>query len=316
MPSRYPQQSTGEAPVPRYDWNDPREEGPSPARGEPSATMTPNDRTIVTREDIERGLREVGLEAGDVALVHSSLSSMGWVEGGTDTVIEACLGVLDRDEGTFVVPTLCSSKPRDKRFEVWDIDESPSDVGAITEAVRLHPDAVRSDHGTHSVAAIGAQAEEVTSGHATADGRPSPWGPAAFGFGSPWQWLYDHNAHYLFLGVTMSVNTIGHFAQAEFVRSVLEDVPADHREKLAGDLRAWQRGGVWPNFKFATAEEWLKEKGAMRYAEIGEATLRATRATVNVDTIIARFNTEGGSILEDDFLDWLERAKAAKESRE
>ncbi len=273
--------------------------------------MTTSDEPNVTRDDIEQGLREVGLQAGDVALVHSSLSSMGWVEGGPETVIAAFLDVLDPDRGTLVLPTLCQ-EDEDRRFETWDIEHSPSDVGAVTEAGRLHPDAIRSDHPTHSVAAIGAQAEQITSGHATAHGRPSPWGPAAFGFGSPWQWLYDHDAHYLFLGTSTSCDTIAHFAQAEFVRSVLEDVPEDRREKLAGELREWQRDGLWPNFAFALVEEWLIERGAMNYATIGYATLRATRAKVNVDAVLDKLSTEADWILDDDFLEWLGRAKDAK----
>ena len=277
--------------------------------------MTTSDEANVTPEDVERGLREVDLQAGDVALVHSSLSSMGWVEGGAETVIEAFLNVLDPEQGTLVLPTLCQ-KDMDHRFELWDIERSPSDVGRITETARLRPDAIRSDHPTHSVAAIGAQAEEITRGHATAHGRPSPWGPAAFGFGSPWQWLYDHDAHYLFLGTSTSCDTIAHFAQAEFVRSVLEDVPEPRRAELQDELREWQHEGLWPNFAFALVEEWLIELGEMRYSTIGYATLRATHARVNVDQVLNKLRTEASWILEDEFLEWLERAKAAKESTE
>lgn len=271
--------------------------------------MTANEKTTVTREDIAAGLREVGLAAGDVALVHSSLSSMGWVKGGANTVIDALLEVLDPERGTLVVPTLCQTD-MDLRFELWDIDQSPSDVGAITEAGRLHPDAIRSDHATHSVAAIGTRAEQITSGHGSASGRMSPWGPAAFGFGSPWQHLYDLDAHYLFLGVTTSVDTIGHFAQSEFVRRMLEEAgPAS--EALAEEVREWRRDGVWPSFDFTMVEEWLRERGAMRYAQIGDATLRASRARVNVDTIIDRLRTEPEEVVPESFMDWLERATEA-----
>ena len=275
--------------------------------------MTSRDEANVTRDDIERGNREIGLQSGDVALVHSSLSSMGWVEGGAATVIDAFLNVLDPEQGTLVLPTLCQADG-DRRFETWDIERSPSDVGRITETGRLHPDAIRSDHPTHSVAAIGAQAEEITAGHATAHGRPSPWGPAAFGFGSPWQWLYDHDAHYLFLGTSTSCNTLAHFAQAEFVRRVLEEVPDDRCEALAAELREWRRDGIWPNFAFALVEEWLIERRAIRYATIGYATLRATRARVNADCVLEKLHSEGGWFLENDFNDWLKRAEATEEN--
>jgi len=270
---------------------------------------TPADRIVVTRTAIARGLRELGLRAGDVALVHSSLSSMGYVEDGASTVIEAFLEVLDPAQGTLVLPTLCQ-KDVGRRFETWDIARSPSDVGAITEAGRLRPDAVRSDHATHSVAAIGRQATEVTAGHATAHGRPSPWGLAAFGFGSPWQWLYDHDAHYLFLGVTTSCNTIGHFAQAEFMRRVVA-AAGDARAELEAQIQGWQEPGVWPAFGFAICEEWLQAQGAMQYATIGDATLRATRAQVNVETTIEHLEGEPEAFLKPEFVEWLDRARAA-----
>ena len=101
--------------------------------------------TRISQTEIEAALREVGLQAGDVALVHSSLSSMGWVEGGADAVIDALLAVVDHTQGTLVLPTLCQ-KNISARFETWDIATSPSDVGRITEVGRLRPDAIRSDH--------------------------------------------------------------------------------------------------------------------------------------------------------------------------
>ncbi len=263
--------------------------------------------TKVTQAAIEDALREVGLDAGDVALLHSSLSSMGWVEGGPRAVIDACLAVVDPALGTLVLPTLCQSD-KERRFETWDIATSPSDVGAITEAGRLHPDAIRSDHPTHSVAAIGARAEEITRDHASAHGRPSPWGPAAFGIESPWDKLYAWDAQYLFLGTTTSCNTIGHFAQAEFVRRILEAC-GDRREDFEAELRGWNRDGVWPNLGFAVVEEWLQEVDAMRYATVGAATLRATCTGINVDTILDRFDREAEAFLPEDFLDWLRRAR-------
>jgi aminoglycoside 3-N-acetyltransferase len=227
---------------------------------------------------------------------------MGYVQGGADAVLDAFLAVLDPTVGTLVLPTLCQ-KEKERRFDTWDIRRSPSDVGRITEVGRLRPDAIRSDHPTHSVAAIGARALPITQGHASAYGRPSPWGPAAFGVGSPWEKLYELDAHYLFLGTTTSVNTIGHFAQAEFVRRLLDGAgPA--RIELETEVRGWCRPGVWPDFSFAMVEDWLRDRGAMRYAPIGNAVLRATRARVNVDTILEKLATEGHCFLPDSFVAW------------
>ena len=47
----------------------------------------------LTRSDIASGLKDLGLVSGDSVLVHSSLSSLGRVTGGAETVVEAFLEV-------------------------------------------------------------------------------------------------------------------------------------------------------------------------------------------------------------------------------
>ena len=69
-------------------------------------------RAIVRRDDIVRGLRALGLAPGDVVLVHSSLGSLGHVEGGADAVIDALLDTVGT-EGTVLVPTLTGSEGLD-----------------------------------------------------------------------------------------------------------------------------------------------------------------------------------------------------------
>ena len=140
----------------------------------------------VTREEIAAALKEVGVQCGDTVMFHSSLSSMGWVVGGADTVIEGFLAAVGTS-GTVVVPTLCRMPDGERHltFARWNIVTSPSCVGHITEVFRHRPDAVRSDHGTHSVSAIGPRAQELTADHGTSGFRLGPWGPRAFARESP-----------------------------------------------------------------------------------------------------------------------------------
>ena len=63
----------------------------------------------VTKQDIVRGLTRLGVCAGDILLVHSSLSRFGYVEGGADAVIDALLESV-RPGGTVMVPTLTGSE--------------------------------------------------------------------------------------------------------------------------------------------------------------------------------------------------------------
>ena len=47
--------------------------------------------SAINIEDIKFSLELMGIAKGDVVIVHSSLSSMGYVTGGADAVIDALL---------------------------------------------------------------------------------------------------------------------------------------------------------------------------------------------------------------------------------
>ena len=93
-------------------------------------------QVTLTLTDIVSGLRSMGLKAGDKVMVHSSLSSMGRVEGGAPTVVQSFVDVIGT-QGTLMVPTFTHSNT-----EYFDPLTSPSKNGAITEAARLFSKAV------------------------------------------------------------------------------------------------------------------------------------------------------------------------------
>ena len=124
----------------------------------------PESKHVVTSDEVFAGLRALGAGPGEIIFAHSSLSSFGWVEHGAKTVIEALIRSVSSG-GTVVLPTLCQ-KDKERRFETWDVDTSPSDVGKITEVFRQRTDTRRSDHPTHSVTAFGPHTEQIVSGHA------------------------------------------------------------------------------------------------------------------------------------------------------
>ncbi len=154
----------------------------------------------VTAEILRGSLEALGVKAGDLVLVHSSLSSFGYVEGGADTVIDAFLTLLTPD-GTLVMPTL-SQKSFESALEDWSMDR-PSDVGLITETFRKRPGVLRSDQETHSVCASGKLAYELTREHKGYGPRFGPYSEWAFSESSPWQKMYEHHAKVVFLGVDL-----------------------------------------------------------------------------------------------------------------
>ena len=168
----------------------------------------------VTKPELIGSLRGLDLSDGDKVILHSSLSSIGHVDGGADTVVDAFLDVLGSG-GTLMVPTF--TQPTGE--SPFDQAQTPSKTGAITEAVRRRADAERSNHPTHSVTAIGSDARSVTTGH----------GPMnSLGEGSPMHRLLRDGGDIVLLGVTHTVNSSVHIVEK------LADVP--YRDQTRASL--------------------------------------------------------------------------------
>ncbi|MHB0879182.1 MAG: AAC(3) family N-acetyltransferase [Anaerolineae bacterium] len=263
----------------------------------------------VTAADVAAAARSLGLAAGDTVMFHSSLSSMGTVAGGADAVIDGMLQAVG-PEGTVVVPTLCNWEPGEQAqvFPRWDPVRSPSYVGRITEVFRQRPEARRSDHATHSVAAIGRRAEELTAGHGSGGERLGPFGPRAFARASPWQRLIDWDAHYCFIGVTYRVNTMVHMVESLLVEHALERAPSDRRPSLAAAITDWLVPGIWPTVRIddrEAIEALLAERGLVRCGSIGSATLRCSPAGQMVRTWVEIIEADPQRWLPADYLAWL-----------
>ena len=149
----------------------------------------------VTREEILYSLKQMGIREGDVLLVHSGLSSIGHVEGGADSVIDALCEAVG-SQGTIVMSTLTGW------FKPFDAPSSPSAVGKISEVFRRRPGVLRSLHPVHSVAALGRYAAEITAGHEDC--------PTGCGEGTPYLKLRELGSKVMLLGVDMDRNTIMH----------------------------------------------------------------------------------------------------------
>lgn len=116
-------------------------------------------RHMASKTQLVRDLKALGLRHGMDVMVHSSLSSIGHVKGGPGTVVDALLAAIGK-RGTLVMPSFNHS-----RAEVFNPMATPTTNGAIPDALWRRPEAVRSLHPSHPVAAIGPRAEELTRGH-------------------------------------------------------------------------------------------------------------------------------------------------------
>lgn len=187
----------------------------------------------VTVESLIEDFRALGIESGDTLLVHSSLSSIGWVCGGAPAVVDALIQTVTR-EGTLAMPTFTSqySNPAD-----WEHPPVPASwiqrirssrppfrtaitptrgMGAIPECFRSYPETRRSRHPLYSVAAWGANADEIVREHAYDYG---------LGEDTPLSAIYERDGFVLMIGTGHETNSSLHLA--EYRAGVCE--PVDRR---------------------------------------------------------------------------------------
>ena len=153
-----------------------------------------------TYASLTRDLEQSGLQRHDTLLVHSSMKAIGQVEGRADTVLDVLSDYL-RDHGLLVFPTLTWSHVNADQ-PVFSVRDTPSVVGILPELFRRRPGVRRSLHPTHSVAALGREAEAFIAGHEQFDS------PAAVG--SPWHRLLQRRAKIMFIGAGIGHNTFLH----------------------------------------------------------------------------------------------------------
>lgn len=217
----------------------------------------------VTRGILLKRLGELEVQKGGTLLVHGSMSRLGFVLGGPQTVINALLEFLG-PSGTLVFPTHTWEQVN-AGLRRFDVMESPGCIGALSEEFRRMDKAIRSIHPTHSIAAIGPRATEIVDGHELAS---TPCGP-----GTPYDKIMRSGGQILFLGVGLESNTCYHCIEATV------ELPWLHRtEHIEFELVDRNRTITQGYFKlhqegierrYPETEEWLEKCGAAKRHPIG-----------------------------------------------
>ena len=132
----------------------------------------------VTKEVLIHKFYQLGIKQGDTLLVHASLSSLGYVVGGAETLYLALRDVIG-EQGTIVVPsqTVEISDPSTWQYppvpDEWhdvirtsmpayskDLSYSKG-MGVFSQFIGILPESIRSNHPMYSFTAIGEKAVEI-----------------------------------------------------------------------------------------------------------------------------------------------------------
>jgi aminoglycoside 3-N-acetyltransferase len=115
-------------------------------------------------EDIKRAYKDIGISKGTVVALKTDLRLIGPYDCKDQNQslkdhLDVLINLIDLNKGTIVVSTgttsLCNTD------NVFDINNTPSEMGSLTEFIRNQPDAVRSFHPFTSYAAIGKYANHI-----------------------------------------------------------------------------------------------------------------------------------------------------------
>lgn len=217
---------------------------------------------MVEANELLKELRELNVESGDLLCVHSSYKSIGAVKGGADTVIKSLLDAVG-GSGTLLFPAFTFYLLNEEN-PVFNVAESPSCVGYLSEYFRRNYATGRSIHLSHSYSACGRYADELLT---------HDLGITPCGIESPLGKLMQMGGKILMIGCGYNTLTAAHVAEeimkTPYVR--FKDNPGARYCK-DGVLYPLPSKTVYPfHYDFERLALYLEKAGAVKYGKFGAA---------------------------------------------
>jgi aminoglycoside 3-N-acetyltransferase len=249
------------------------------------STSTPQ-----TRSSLANDLRNLGLTKGMTVLVHSSMSTLGWVCGGPVAVIQALQDVLT-PSGTLIMPAHSAnvSDPAEwgnppvpeswwetirEEMPAFDPQLTPAFfMGKIVDTFLTFPNVKRSYHPVSSFVAWGKHQDKITDSHSLGN---------SLGEDSPLARIYDLNGHVLLLGIGYDNNTSMH----------LGEYRAGNMPVITKSSPVFEKGKkVWKTFsdiqfdeeRFPAIGEAFEKESHVNIGKIGDAEARLMSQPAIVD---------------------------------
>jgi aminoglycoside 3-N-acetyltransferase len=170
-------------------------------------------------------LKAMGISEGDTILMHSGFKFLNGFNGTPDQVIECILNIIGRSGNLLMVsmPYRGSTYEYLKKGIPFDVNNTMSAMGIITETFRRRPGVVRSLNPAHPILACGPAAEWIISDHEKT--------MYSCGQGSPFEKILQFNAKAFFFDVPPRLMTFSHYLEDLFKETLpvklYEDTPLE-----------------------------------------------------------------------------------------
>lgn len=250
-----------------------------------------------TVESLLTDFHRIGIEEGMLVIVHSSLSSLGWVSGSAVAVVQALMRAITV-KGTLVMPTHSGDLSDPHRWahppvpENWwqpirdsmpafHPDYTPTrGMGKIPEVFRTMPGVIRSNHPTVSFAAWGNQAEIITTDHPLEH---------SLGNHSPLAKIYDLDGYVMLMGVGYGNNTSFHLSEDRAHGSKLYQESSPIFENGQRIWKTYEEVD-WNDEPFEQIGKEFESTGFVNSENIGKSTIKIFRQRPAVDFAVEWLN--------------------------
>lgn len=254
-----------------------------------------SSKTSITKDQLIDNLRSIGIKSGDILLVHSSLSKIGHLKEGPKTLVDALIEVVG-PEGNILMPTSPNNVYQlnyIRNTPSFDVLNTPSKTGKITEYFRTLPDTIRSIHPTEPVSAWGPRAEFFTKDHF---GQLTPYNEH-----SPFAKVSQEGGKILYIGVSLdmagtNLHTLEDAVDFKFPVyypdifefKVINDQGVETLIKTKVHDPEWSK-----KRKCDELIPMLQAEGALSKVKIGEADTLLVDAKKFLSTLIEKYEQEG-----------------------
>ena len=172
-------------------------------RGLTTMVSHKSEVAMFTKKDILKQLHAMRAPQNSIVLMHSSLRSVGAVEGGAEALLDTLIEYFTKEGGLFCVPTH-TWDTLGKDCLTLDMLHPTSNLGALSVIAANRADGIRSENPCHSMMVFGDRTRAETF---VAD-EPNIATPTAPN--SCYGKLYTERGYVLLVGVSQAKNTFLH----------------------------------------------------------------------------------------------------------